>query len=468
MSEATKKLFGHIDWVLVIIYLLLVGIGWAVVYSVDSTNFGDLGLTFKSTAGKQLLWIAVSLGIGVIIQLFDHRFFNVISPVIYLAVLIALILVLFLGSEKFGSMSWFEIGGFSLQPAEFAKMGTALILAAFLAGRSFNIKNITDQIVSFLIVAVPAFLVILQGDTGSALVFSSFIFVFYRQGLSGFILIILLFLALLFVLGLVLEYTVIMGIIITLSCFLYFFNRSNTGWWQVGLIVLVAILCFVLPLRIPVNVSIYITGGLFVIALMVFANWQKSFSIALSVFVLFCSTYLQGVSFGYKYILKPHQQQRIDVILGKVEDTKGIGYNLHQSKIAIGSGGLTGKGYLQGTQTKGNFVPEQITDFIFCTIGEEFGFIGSFIVIMIYLFLLIKIIFVAERQRSDFSRIYAYGVASIIFFHLFVNIGMTIGILPIIGIPLPYISYGGSSIIAFSILFFILVKLDAERMFTMR
>jgi len=468
MSQATNKLFGQIDWLLVVMFLLLISVGWAVVYSVDSTNFDDTGFSFKTTAGKQLIWIGVALILGIIIQLFDHRFFSVISPIVYFISLILLIAVLFAGSEKFGSRSWFNIGGFSLQPAEFAKLSTALILAAYLAGRTINIGNISDHLTSFMLVAIPALLVIMQGDTGSALVFSAFIFVFYRQGLSGFILIILLFFALLFVLGLVLEYPVLMGIIITLSTFLYFLNRTQAGWWQIALLISVSILTFVLPLRIPLNISIGITGGLFVVALVAFANFQKSFSVAFTVFVFFCSTFLQGISFGYSYILKPHQQQRIDVILGKVTDVKGIGYNLHQSKIAIGSGGLTGKGYLQGTQTKGNFVPEQITDFIFCTIGEEFGFLGSFLLIFLYLALLIKIIFVAERQRSEFSRIYAYGVVSILFFHIFVNIGMTVGLLPIIGIPLPFISYGGSSIIAFSILFFILVKLDAERIYTIR
>ena len=409
--------FFNVDWIVVITFLVLCIIGWfnihAAVYNPEKPSIFDL----ETNYGKQLLFIISALILGLVILLLDSKFFNTFSPVFYGITLLLLILVLIVGRNVGGNQAWIPIGSFRLQPSEFAKFSTCLLLARYLSSINIKVQDLRTQAVCAIILLIPMGLIMLQPDTGSALVFGSLIFVLYREGLSGYFLIIGAILIVLFVLSLLIsKLYLLLGLVAICGLLIYNYKKNRA----------------------------FITTVVY--------------GFIISVIFIFC------VDFAYKNILQSHQRNRIDVLLGIVEDLKGEGYNVNQSKIAIGSGGMWGRGYLQGTQTKYDFVPEQSTDFIFCTIGEEWGFAGSVVVIGLYLFLLLRIVNIAERQRSSFSRIYGYGVASIIFFHFFINIGMTIGLVPVIGIPLPFISYGGSSLWSFTILLFILLKLDSNRM----
>lgn len=412
-----RSLFFNVDWLIILTYLILCVIGWfnihAAVYDPNNPSIIDLDTNY----GKQLIFIISAVIIGFAILLLDGKFFNTFSPVFYGISIVLLILVLIIGRNVGGNQAWIPIGSFRLQPSEFAKFATCLLLAKYLSSGTVKVQDLRTQIIAALIILFPTALILLQPDAGSALTFTSLILVLYREGLSGYFLIVEGLSIVLFVLTVLYnKYLVLLGVISFSGILIYLFRKNRK--------------------------ILTITG----------------FGVLFSVLFIF------SVDFAYNKILKPHQKNRIDVILGKVNDPRGIGYNLNQSKIAIGSGGLWGKGYLQGTQTKYDFVPEQSTDFIFCTVGEEWGFAGCFVVIGLYLFLLIRIVNIAERQRSSFSRIYGYGVASILFFHVFINIGMTIGIIPVIGIPLPFLSYGGSSLWSFTILLFILLKFDSNRM----
>ncbi len=415
--NSQRSFFFNVDWWIILTYLALCLIGWfnihAAVYDADNPSIFDLDTNY----GKQLIFIVSGIIIGFAILLFDGKFFNTFSPVFYGVTLLLLILVLIIGRNVGGNQSWIPIGMFRLQPSEFAKVATCLLLARYLSQGTVKVQELRTQLVAAMIILIPTILILFQPDAGSALTFSSLILLLYREGLSGYFLAIEGLAILLFILTVLYSKIYVLGTIIPLAAGLIYLFRRN----------------------------------------------RKLMTVTASGLV-FSILFIFSVDYTYNQILKPHQRSRIDVILGKVNDPRGMGYNLNQSKIAIGSGGLWGKGYLQGTQTKYNFVPEQSTDFIFCTIGEEWGFVGCFVVISLYLFLLLRIITIAERQRSSFSRIYGYGVASILFFHFFINIGMTIGLIPVIGIPLPFLSYGGSSLWSFTLLLFILLKLDSNRM----
>ncbi len=410
--------FGNLDWILIGIYLLLVLFGWiniyAAVYNQDHSSIIDMSQRY----GKQLLWIAASFILILLIFIIDPKFFNQFSYLIYGFHILTLIAVLLFGKEVAGSKSWFQFGSIAIQPAEFVKYSTALALAHFLSGiKELKLKQI---VISGVIMFLPAALIVLQNDTGSALVYVSFILVLYRMGLPGgvfgvgFVMVILAILAL--VLNTLQEQIILTGVIFSLLAGLYYFMR-------------------------------------------------KGFSVIMRLLAVFIisSGFIFSVGAGFNK-LQPHQQDRIEVLLGLKDDPYGAGYNVHQSKIAIGSGEFTGKGFLKGTQTKFDFVPEQSTDFIFCTVGEEWGFIGAAGVVLLFVALLSRLIFVAERQRSSFAKYYGYGVASVLFFHFTINVGMVLGLLPTIGIPLPFFSYGGSSLWAFTILLFIFIRQDAERM----
>ena len=359
----------------------------------------------------------LSLLLGAVILLIDAKFFNAFAYPIYLIMMLMLIGVLLFGSTIAGSKSWFQIGGFAIQPAEFAKFATALALASYLGKLNRDLSLWKTRLTAFTIIGLPAVLILAQYDTGSALVFVVFILVLYREGMSG-------------------ALMIIGGI----AAFLFVMTLYYSQWYVIGGL---AVLFGIRLLMVKRNRS----------------NITKMIAV-LAVGVAF----VLSVDYAFQNILEPHQRIRINVLLGLEKDLMGAGYNVNQSKIAIGSGGLTGKGFLQGTQTKYNFVPEQSTDFIFCTVGEEWGFMGTTAVILLYLLLFSRLIVLAERQRSAFSRIYGYGIASILFFHFAINIGMTIGLVPVIGIPLPFISYGGSSLWAFSIMFFVFLKQDANRL----
>lgn len=412
-----KGLFRHVDRTLVLLYLILVLMGWISIYAAVFNNEHSSILDLSQSYGKQLLWIVTSLGLGLLIMLTDSKFFNAFAYPIYIGTILLLVVVLFAGTEIAGSKSWFQIGGFRLQPAEFAKFATNLALAHYLSALDFDNRKRKSQIIPLLILALPALLILLQNDTGSAIVYASLALVLYRQGMPGSFLLIGVAIAILAIMALLFNQYIVIAVIGVLLIVFTFFIRRN---WQ----------------------NIVKVLGIFIVT----------------------SLFVMSVGYTFEHVLEPHQKTRINVVLGKQIDLKGAGYNVNQSKIAIGSGGFWGKGFLKGTQTKFNFVPEQSTDFIFCTVGEEWGFVGSTIVILLFLALIVRIIMMAERQRSDFSRIYGYGVASILFFHFFVNVGMTIGLMPVIGIPLPFFSYGGSSLWAFTILLFIFIKQDSNRL----
>ena len=411
-----KGIFYNIDWLTVFLYLSLVFIGWiniyAAVYNEDHQSIFD----FSQNYGKQLMWIISSVILAMIILMIDIKFFSSFSYIIYLLSMVSLVAVLLLGKEIAGSKSWFQFGSFAIQPAEFAKFATCLAIARYLNVIDRKMQSLKTKILAFLILLLPAGLILLQNDTGSALVYFSFILVLYREGLSGSFLILGGIIAILFLLTLWLCILYAIGIVLAICLFFLLFIKRN----------------------------------------------RKNIFTLIAVFII-AGGFIFSVDYAFENILEKHQKTRINVLIGKETDIRGAGYNVHQSKIAIGSGGLTGKGFLKGTQTKYNFVPEQSTDFIFCTIGEEWGFAGSFVVVFLFSALLIRLIIMAERQKSKFSRIYGYGVASILFFHFIINIGMTIGIAPVIGIPLPFISYGGSSLWAFTILLFIFIRQDASR-----
>jgi len=416
-----KSILQNIDWLIVAIYLVFVAAGWlniyAAVYNEEHKNIFDMTQNY----GKQTIWICGAILLALVILVIDGKFYAAFSYPIYIFFIISLVAVILFGAVIKGSHSWFKIGSFAIQPAEFAKFATNMALAKYLSKLDIRMQNIKTKIVAAIIICIPVILILLQNETGTALVYTSFIFVLYREGLSGNFLLLGFVAAVLFVLALLVKKTILLGILTGIGLIFFFLVRKSRR-----------------------NILIIVSG------------------LAIACVIVFSVDYL------YHHVLQEHQRTRIDVLLGKEIDLKGAGYNVNQSKIAIGSGGIFGKGYLQGTQTKYEFVPEQSTDFIFCTVGEEWGFFGSMIVIGLFMVLLARIIFVAERQRSQYSRIYGYGVASILFFHLMVNIGMTIGLAPVIGIPLPFFSYGGSSLWSFTILLFIFVKLDAYRLQILR
>src|SRR6201996_570543 len=418
-NQQQRGFFFNVDWAIVFVYLALCTIGWLNIHSAvfDERHPGFMDL--DTNYGKQFIYIIAGIVTGIVILLLESRFFSALAPVFYGIAVALLVLVLVVGRNVGGNQAWISLGGgFRLQPSEIAKFATCLLLARYLSGTNVRVTDPKSFLIAGAIIGFPMLLIMLQPDAGSTLVFSSLLFVLYREGLSPYFLI--------------LE-----GLFITL---------------------------FVLTLKL--NNLIYIVVGLIVLALIIillFRRNRKAMPVIIAGLAI-CIAFVFSVNFLYTKVLKPHQKVRIDIVLGITTDNKGKGYNVHQSTIAIGSGKLWGRGYMQGTQTKYSFVPEQGTDFIFCTVGEEWGFAGSVVVLGLYLLLVLRIIRIAERQRSPFSRIYAYGVASVIFFHVVINIGMTIGIVPSIGIPLPLISYGGSSLLSFTIMLFILIKLDSNRM----
>jgi len=416
-----KSIIQNIDRWLVVIFLLLVGMGWLSIYAAVYNDEHQSILDLSQNYGKQAIWICGAVLIAFSILIIDGKFFAAFSYPIYIVFILLLLVVLVVARDVKGAVSWIDIGSFKLQPSEFAKFATNMALAKYLSTLDIKMKDMKTKIVSLLIIGLPAALILMQNDTGSALVYAAFIFVLYREGLSGNILIFGFVAAVLFVLTLLVSKTILFIVIAITGLVFYMFVRKKRQ-----------------------NLLIIAAGA------------------------LVASAIVFSVDYAINKVLQEHQRTRINVLLGKEIDPKGAGYNVNQSKIAIGSGGFLGKGFLQGTQTKFDFVPEQSTDFIFCTVGEEWGFVGSFVVIGLFMLLLWRVIYVAERQRSQYSRIYGYGVACILFFHLMVNIGMTVGLAPVIGIPLPFFSYGGSSLWSFTILLFIFIKLDAYRLEILR
>jgi rod shape determining protein RodA len=404
---------------MVFLYLALCFIGLLNIHSATYDEKYPTFFDFNTDYGKQLIYVGLGIFVGIFILLLESRFFSALAPIFYGITILLLMLVLVVGRNVGGNQAWISLGGgFRLQPSEFAKLTTCLLLARYLSGTNIRVTDTKSFLISAAIIGFPMFLIMLQPDAGSTLVFSCLLFVLYREGLSPYFLI--------------LEGLCITLFVLTL--------KVNNLTMIVGSLTALALIIILLYRRNRKTIRVVLTG------------------LAISIAFVF------SVNFLYTHVLKPHQKVRIDIVLGITNDPKGKGYNVNQSKIAIGSGKMWGRGYMRGTQTKYSFVPEQGTDFIFCTVGEEWGFAGSVVVLGLYLFLVLRIIRIAERQRSPFTRVYAYGVASVIFFHVIINVGMTIGIVPSIGIPLPLISYGGSSLLSFTVMLFILIKLDSNRM----
>lgn len=413
-----RSIWSSVDWPTVLLYAILVFLGWLNIYAAVYDESAHKEIWDPSlNSGRQLLWIGSSVLIILLIVSLDFRFFDSFAYILYGLVILLLLAVLVAGREVAGSTSWFDIGGLRLQPSEFAKFATALALAKYLSMLSFKWNRLRDLFILGAIILAPAVLTLFQGDTGTALVFGCFIIVLYREGLNPMLIVLMMLVVLLFVLTFMLEQEWIIGAIVGISILVVLFSRKTLK-----------------------KIAIVFGSALLIIGV------------------------VTSVDFFIDEVLKPHQQNRIKALINPGADPLGYGWNVTQSKIAIGSGGFTGKGYLNGTQTKFDFVPEQSTDFIFCTLGEERGWIGSIVLIALFVLLLIRVVNIAERQKSRFARIYGYGVASLIFFHFMVNIGMTIGLFPVIGIPLPFFSYGGSSLWAFTMLLFVLLKIDAHRM----
>ncbi|MBW4888715.1 rod shape-determining protein RodA [Mucilaginibacter sp. HMF5004] len=412
-----RSFFFNVDWITVFIYLALCTIGWFNIHSAVYDEKYPTVFGFHTDYSKQFFFILVSIMFAIIILLLDSRFFSALAPVFYGTTVVLLLLVLVIGRNVGGNQAWISVGPVRLQPSEFAKYATCLLLARYLSGVNIKITEIKSFLIAAAIIFVPMILIKMQPDDGSTLVFCSLIFVLYREGLSP-------------------IFLILAGLFITL---------------------------FILSLIFK---PIFVIGGLLIIGGIIIAAVRRFRKLALMMLagLIISIMFVVAVPFVYKHVIKEHQRVRIDEWLGLASNLKGAGYNVHQSKIAIGSGKLWGKGYLKGTQTRFAFVPEQSTDFIFCTVGEEWGFAGSITVIGLYVFLILRIIVLAERQRSPFSRIYGYGVACVIFFHFFINVGLTIGAVPVIGIPLPFLSYGGSSLLSFTFLLFTLIKLDSNRM----
>jgi len=416
-----KNIFDNIDSISVLLYALLVLFGIVNIYASQFNDDTSFALDISSRYGKQILFAGVSAFVAFIIVIIDWKFFYSLTYLFYISVVLLLIGVLFQGAITGGASSWFELGSFKFQPSEFAKFATALAVAKYYNNIHSQKVLLRDKLKTYGIIILPFLLIILQNDLGTAVVYTAFILVLYREGLSGNILIFGLVIGVLFVLALLVDQIQLISILGGITILLFLLSRK-----------------------------------------------KKKEIIALSGILIASVAFILSVNYIFDNFLAPHHQVRIEILLGKKIEAHGAGYNLIQSKIAIGSGGFAGKGFLNGTQTRFDFVPEQSTDFIFCTIGEEWGFLGSLFFVSVFIGLLLRILFLAERQRSNFSRIYGYSVATILFMHFLINIGMTIGLVPVIGIPLPFISYGGSSLVGFTILLFIFLNLDSYRLQILR
>jgi rod shape determining protein RodA len=422
LRQEKNNIFAGIDWLLVFLYIILVGFGWLNIFAASKTEENHEILDFSTRYGKQILWISLSVPLIISILFFNSKFYEKFASILYLISIFSLLLLFPLGNEINGAKSWFNFGVMSLQPSEFVKACTALAVAKLLSDRQYNFKLVKNQIKAFIIVFFPALLITLQPDAGSALIYLSFFFVLNREGLT-------------------LNYILLGAAVIALFVLTIFFG-ANTMF--ISLFIIISI----------VTAYIIYRGGKRFFRF----NWYKILG-----FYALVALFIFGTEFTYNNIFKQHHRDRFEVLLGMKVDNVNIGYNSHQSELTISSGGWFGKGFLEGDITQGNFVPEQHTDYIFSTVGEEWGFIGSSFVIIVFMLMMYRIIYLAETHTNKFGRIYGYGLASILFFHVIVNVGMVIGLLPTVGIPLPFFSYGGSSLWGFTILLFIFIRLDAHK-----
>jgi rod shape determining protein RodA len=464
------NIWAGIDKTVIVLFLLLIVMGWFNIYAAVYNEEHAGLLDFSQRYGKQFLWVVAALVIAIFITIIDNRFYFFFSWFIYVTCMLLLVLVLVIGKEINGAKSWFALGGLSLQPSELAKFGTALALASYLNTKRQDLTHLSAIITASAIILFPAVLTAFQPDMGSSIVYFSLFLVLFREGMSPYLFISGLLIVILFFLTLLTNnLSLTIAIIIIAAVLIWFATRK----WKLLLIgssvfIFIAGTLYLLDhyiikslgIEMVIFISLILSGVVYAF----YIYNKKAMSVMIIyLFMIGSILYVNSVDYAFNNFLKPHQKERVDILLGFKSDLHGTGYNVNQSIISIGSGGFSGKGFLQGTQTKFKFVPKQSSDFIFCTVGEEWGFLGSGIVIGIYLFLLLRLIKLAERQRSDFSRIYGYCVVSILFSHIFLNIGMAIGLVPVIGIPLPFLSYGGSSLWGFTILLFIFLRLDASR-----
>jgi rod shape determining protein RodA len=464
------NIWNRIDKITIILFLLLVVMGWFNIYAAvfNEERSGILDVTQRY--GKQFIWIVAALILAVFVVIIDSRFYFFFSWVIYGVTVFFLLLVLIAGTEINGARSWFEFGNFSLQPSEFAKFGAALALASYLSSRRHDLTRFTVMIPAVAIIFLPALLTAIQPDMGSTIVYFALFLVLFREGLSPYIFVTGLLMLILFFLTLLVNNLYLTFALIVISFLLLYFTTRK---WKLvlagsGILIVIGALIYLLDHYVlkflgnemVIMISLVLSGILYA-----FYIYNKKASAVLVIYLFLAGSifYVNSVDYAFNNIIQTHQRDRINILLGLKSDPHGTGYNVNQSIISIGSGGFLGKGFLKGTQTKFKFVPKQSSDFIFCTVGEEWGFMGSLVVIGLFVFMLIRLIFLAERQRSVFSRIYGYGVVSILFTHFFINIGMAIGLVPVIGIPLPFFSYGGSSLWGFTALLFIFLRLDASR-----
>lgn len=481
LATRRDSIWKSLDWATIIVYLLLIVCGWFSVCGA-SYDYGDRDfLDFSTRAGKQFVWIICSFGLGFVLLMLDDTLYDMFAYLIYIGLMLLLIVTIFIAPDTKGSRSWLILGPVSLQPAEFAKFATALALAKYMSAYSFTLRNWKKVLMVAFLILFPMMLIILQRETGSALVYLAFFLMLYREGMPGVVLFSGICAVLYFVVGIrfaeeciadtptpIGEFAVLQMVLLFAAGMVWVYEKRwvpvrNMLIGSVGGVLLAFI---VSEYIVPFNL-VWAQWGLCALAVgylfYLFLSERRWSYLLIGLFAMGSIGFLYSSDYFFNKVLEPHQQVRIKVVLGMEEDLAGAGYNVNQSKIAIGSGGLTGKGFLNGTQTKLKYVPEQDTDFIFCTVGEEEGFVGSVFVLLLFLTLILRLIALAERQQSPFRRVYGYSVLSIFLFHLFINIGMVLGLTPVIGIPLPFFSYGGSSLWGFTILLFIFLRIDAGR-----
>lgn len=484
MPYRHTSIFRSVDWVTIAIYMVLLLFGWISVCGA-SYDFGDEEVfSFAARSGMQVIWIATALILALVILLLDDRYFDTAAYVLYVGFMILLFLTIFNPHSIKGSRSWIVLGPIHVQPAEFAKFATAIAVSKFMSGWHFDLKDSRSFRQACALVLLPMLLIIAQRETGSALVYLSFFLVFYREGMSGAILFTGAAMVAYFVVGVRFENELMTGTptyigpfavflmiqVFTILLHRSYFRKQNVErYWMIGVVAATNILgtiisCYLWQFNIAI-LQVLVLIGMILFLGYKFLYMQMRSYLLLGLFTLGSILFYCSASFVLNNVMREHQRNRINVLLGLDDDVQRAGYNVRQSVIAIGSGGLTGKGFLNGTQTKLRFVPEHDTDFIFCTIGEEQGFLGCAAVLLLFLALILRLVYLAERQNIKFARIYGYCVLSIFIFHLFINVGMVLGVTPVIGIPLPFFSYGGSSLWGFTILLFIFLRMDAARNF---
>ena len=481
MERRNVDLVGKLDWLTLLIVLVIMICGWLSICGASADLENPQLFSFATRPGKQMVWILCSMALCAVVLFITQNFYNSYSYLIYVAFLVLLLVTIFVASDTKGSRSWLHLGPVSLQPAEFAKFATALALARYVDRYDFNPHDMGDLLKACAIFAAPMLLIVLQNETGSALVYVAFLLVLYREGMTGSVLFLGVCAVVFFILEIKFGVVELSGqpfkmgtwLVLTLiqlleSLIIWYMSKDRKLTFTVlgigigGILLGLAVSSAIIPFKVTLLQAVLILITSIYIIFRAFKDIARHYMLA-AAFGILAMGYLFSVDYAFNEILKPHQRTRINVILGLEEDLQGAGYNVNQSLIAIGSGGLWGKGFMKGTQTKLKYVPEQDTDFIFCTVGEEQGFKGSAFVLLLYLGLLMRLLYLSERQSSVFGRVYGYSVVCILFFHLFINIGMVLGITPVIGIPLPFFSYGGSSLWGFTILLAVFLRIDAER-----